>query len=87
MTEDTPPRWRCMTTGSSPTFREPRFAIIWCHWDDIPRRAEHRRGAPARHALDREANDTLPGVFGDGDWGNKDLLPDSTLADLMSTSP
>ena len=25
----------------------------------------------------------LPGGFGDGDWGNKDLLPDSTLADLI----
>src|SRR5205807_1542224 len=23
------------------------------------------------------------GVFGDGDWGNKNLLPDSTLADLI----
>ncbi|NMM22182.1 MAG: SAM-dependent DNA methyltransferase [Phycicoccus sp.] len=27
--------------------------------------------------------DTLHGVFGDGDWGNKDFLPDATLSDLI----
>lgn len=27
--------------------------------------------------------DTLAGVFGDGEWTNKDLLPDATLSDLI----
>ena len=34
-------------------------------------------------AIESANPDTLPGVFGDGDWGNKNLLPDSTLADLI----
>jgi type I restriction enzyme M protein len=34
-------------------------------------------------AIESANPDTLPGVFGDGDWGNKDLLPDATLSDLI----
>jgi type I restriction enzyme M protein len=34
-------------------------------------------------AIESANPDTLAGVFGDGDWGNKNLLPDSTLADLI----
>ncbi|NKY31307.1 type I restriction-modification system subunit M [Nocardia gamkensis] len=63
-----------------------RFAIPdGCHWNDI-RSVTRNIGATILYAM-REiesANpDTLPGVFGDGDWGNKNLLPDSTLADLI----
>ncbi|UAK31974.1 type I restriction-modification system subunit M [Nocardia asteroides] len=63
-----------------------RFAIPdGCHWNDI-RFVTSNIGAKILYAM-REiesANpDTLPGVFGDGNWGNKNLLPDSTLADLI----
>jgi type I restriction enzyme M protein len=63
-----------------------RFAIPdGCHWDDI-RSITENIGATilkAMRAIESANPDTLPGVFGDGDWGNKDLLPDSTLADLI----
>jgi type I restriction-modification system DNA methylase subunit len=63
-----------------------RFAIpVGCHWDDIRRLTQHIGAAvlAAMRAIESANPDTLPGVFGDGDWGNKDLLPDSTLADLV----
>lgn len=63
-----------------------RFAIPHgCHWNDI-RGLTQNIGAALLHAMrsiEKANPDTLPGVFGDGDWGNKDLLPDSTLADLI----
>jgi type I restriction enzyme M protein len=63
-----------------------RFAIpTGCHWDDI-RETTRDIGATvlkAMRAIESANPDTLPGVFGDGDWGNKNLLPDSTLADLI----
>lgn len=63
-----------------------RFAIPHgCHWDDI-RGVTQNIGATLLHAMrtiEKANPDTLAGVFGDGDWGNKDLLPDSTLADLI----
>ncbi|WP_019135769.1 type I restriction-modification system subunit M [Cellulomonas massiliensis] len=63
-----------------------RFAIpAGCHWDDI-RSTTENIGATivkAMRAIESANPDTLPGVFGDGDWGNKNLLPDSTLADLI----
>lgn len=63
-----------------------RFAIPdGCHWDDI-RGATSDIGTAIRTAMQQieKANpDTLPGVFGDGDWGNKNLLPDSTLSNLI----
>jgi len=63
-----------------------RFAIPdGCHWHDI-RSAIENIGATilkAMRAIESANPDTLPGVFGDGDWGNKNLLPDSTLADLI----
>lgn len=63
-----------------------RFAIPeGCHWDDI-RSVTENIGATilkAMRAIESANPDTLPGVFGDGDWGNKNLLPDSTLADLI----
>ncbi|NKZ15512.1 SAM-dependent DNA methyltransferase [Mycolicibacterium septicum DSM 44393] len=63
-----------------------RFAIPdGCHWDDI-RSVTENIGATvlqAMRAIESANPETLPGVFGDGDWGNKNLLPDSTLADLI----
>lgn len=63
-----------------------RFAIPHgCHWNDI-RGLTQNIGAALLHAMrsiEKANPDTLPGVFGDGDWGNKDLLPDSTLTDLI----
>ena len=63
-----------------------RFVIPdGCHWDDI-RSVTENIGATvlrAMRAIESANPDTLPGVFGDGDWGNKNLLPDSTLADLI----
>ena len=63
-----------------------RFVIPrGAHWADI-RRFTTNVGAAIRKAMRRieAANqDTLYGVFGDGDWGNKDFLPDSTLSDLI----
>lgn len=55
------------------------------HWSDI-REVTTNVGSAIRSAMGRieAANqDTLYGVFGDGDWGNKDFLPDSTLTDLI----
>lgn len=63
-----------------------RFAIPdGCRWDDI-RSVTTDIGSTvlkAMRAIESANPDTLPGVFGDGDWGNKNLLPDSTLADLI----
>lgn len=63
-----------------------RFAIPdGAHWDDI-RNVTSNKGAAilrAMRAIESANPDTLPGVFGEGDWGNTDLLPDSTLNDLV----
>lgn len=63
-----------------------RFAIPdGSHWDDI-RGVTQNIGTHLLHAMraiEKANPDTLPGVFGDGDWGNKDLLPDATLSDLI----
>lgn len=63
-----------------------RFAIpSGCHWRDVRAVAENIGSTVLRamRAIESANPDTLPGVFGDGDWGNKNLLPDSTLADLI----
>lgn len=63
-----------------------RFAIPdGCTWDDVRSVTVDvgRSILSAMRAIESANPDTLPGVFGDGDWGNKDLLPDSTLADLV----
>lgn len=63
-----------------------RFAIPdGCHWSDIRAVTENigQTILNAMRAIEVANPDTLPGVFGDGDWGNKNLLPDSTLADLV----
>ncbi|SDM02033.1 type I restriction enzyme M protein [Geodermatophilus siccatus] len=63
-----------------------RFAIPeGAHWKDI-RATTRNKGATllkAMRAIEAANPDSLYGVFGDGDWGNKDLLPDSTLNDLV----
>lgn len=63
-----------------------RFAIPdGCHWDDV-RSVTSNIGSKvlkAMRAIESANPDTLPGVFGDGDWGNKNLLPDWTLSDLI----
>ena len=63
-----------------------RFAIPdGCHWNDVRAVTENIGTTVLRamRAIESANSDTLPGVFGDGDWGNKNLLPDSTLADLI----
>lgn len=63
-----------------------RFAIPnGCHWRDVRAVTENIGSTvlQAMRAIESANPDTLPGVFGDGDWGNKNLLPDSTLADLI----
>ena len=63
-----------------------RFAIPdGCAWEDI-RSVTTDIGSTvlkAMRAIETSNPDTLPGVFGDGDWGNKNLLPASTLSDLI----
>ncbi|MBO0907799.1 type I restriction-modification system subunit M [Arthrobacter sunyaminii] len=63
-----------------------RFVIpAGCHWDDMRAVTTDIGSAllKAMRTIESANPDTLPGVFGDGDWGNKNLLPDSTLADLI----
>jgi type I restriction-modification system DNA methylase subunit len=63
-----------------------RFAIPGgCHWDDIRSITENigQNLLSAMRAIESANPDTLPGVFGDGDWGNKNLLPDPTLSELI----
>lgn len=63
-----------------------RFAIPpGAHWADV-RSVSKDVGAAilqAMRSIESANPDTLPGVFGDGDWGNKNLLPDRTLMDLV----
>jgi type I restriction system adenine methylase HsdM len=63
-----------------------RFAIPdGAHWTDV-RQVPKNVGTAIRKAMRdiESANpDTLAGVFGDGDWGNQNLLPDATLKDLV----
>lgn len=63
-----------------------RFAIPnGSHWDDIRKVTQNVGPAILRamHGLEAANPDTLHGVFGDGDWGNTNLLPDATLNDLI----
>ena len=63
-----------------------RFAIPeGCHWSDIRAVTDDigQTILKAMRAIESANPETLPGVFGDGEWGNKNLLPDSTLSDLV----
>lgn len=63
-----------------------RFAIPdGAHWDNV-RTVTQNVGATilkAMRAIETANPDKLTGVFGDGDWGNKNLLSDATLSDLI----
>ena len=63
-----------------------RFVVpAGAHWSDIREVTQNIGSAVLRamRAIERANPDSLTGVFGDGDWGNKNLLSDSTLADLI----
>lgn len=63
-----------------------RFAIPdGAHWADLRKVTSNvgSRLKAAMRAIESANPDTLTGVFGDGEWTNKDLLPDSTLSDLI----
>jgi type I restriction enzyme M protein len=63
-----------------------RFAIPQgAHWSDIRSVSSNVGQAilKAMRAIESANPDQLMGVFGDGDWGNKNLLPDATLRDLI----
>lgn len=56
-----------------------------CHWDDLRRLADNV-GVGLQRRLQRieQANpETLTGVFGDVQWGNKDKLPETALLNLI----
>ncbi|MCM1941508.1 type I restriction-modification system subunit M [Streptomyces sp. G3] len=63
-----------------------RFAIPDnAHWADL-RKVTSNVGTAlkaAMRAIESANSDILAGVFGDGEWTNKDLLPDATLSDLI----
>ncbi|MFE2433678.1 N-6 DNA methylase [Streptomyces sp. NPDC059409] len=63
-----------------------RFAIPnGAHWADL-REVTSNIGTALKAAMrtiESANSDTLTGVFGDGEWTNKDLLPDATLSDLI----
>ncbi|MEV4829481.1 class I SAM-dependent DNA methyltransferase [Micromonospora sp. NPDC049257] len=63
-----------------------RFAIPdGAHWQDVRKVASDVGTAilTAMRAIESANPDTLAGVFGDGDWGNKNLLPDATIKQLV----
>jgi type I restriction enzyme M protein len=63
-----------------------RFSIPeGAHWNDIRQVTEHvgAKVLSTMRAIESANQDILAGVFGDGDWGNKDLLPDATVSDLV----
>jgi type I restriction enzyme M protein len=63
-----------------------RFEIpAGCHWDEV-RATPANVGAALAHAMreiERTNPDTLYRVFGAADWGNRELLTDETLKDLI----
>lgn len=63
-----------------------RFSIPeGAHWQDVRETTQdvgHVVLGAMRHIEAANPN-TLRGVFGEGDWGNKRLLPDNTLRDLV----
>jgi type I restriction enzyme M protein len=56
-----------------------------CHWNDV-REAPSNVGAALAHAMrdiERANPDTLYRVFGAADWGNREMLTDEILKDLI----
>jgi type I restriction enzyme M protein len=65
---------------------EHRFQIPdGCHWRDIREMAANVGAALSRamREIERANPDTLYRVFGAADWGNREMLPDETLKDLV----
>lgn len=63
-----------------------RFAIPeGAHWKDIRKTTKNVGTAIQRamRAIEAANPDTLVGVFPHGDWGNRNMLPDETLKDLV----
>jgi type I restriction enzyme M protein len=63
-----------------------RFEIpAGCRWRDVRETAANVGAAMARamHEIERANPDTLHRVFGAADWGNKELLSDEILKDLV----
>lgn len=63
-----------------------RFAIPdGSHWNDIRETTENVGQAiqQAMRSIESANPQALTGVFGDGDWGNRSLLTDATLRDLV----
>ena len=55
------------------------------HWRDVRETATNvgAKILSVMRSIEAANPDTLYGVFSDGDWGNKDFLPDATLSDLV----
>src|SRR3954454_10246446 len=65
---------------------EHRFQIPdGCHWRDIRETSANVGAALSRamREIERTNPDTLYRVFGAADWGNREMLPDETLKDLI----
>lgn len=63
-----------------------RFTVpVGCHWKDV-RETPANVGAALSHAMreiERTNPDTLYRVFGAADWGNREILTDEILKDLV----
>ncbi|MEN6516663.1 MAG: class I SAM-dependent DNA methyltransferase [Methanospirillum sp.] len=68
-------------------FRENfRFQIPpECHWKEVRSTTENVGKAlnDALHCIEKANPTTLAGIFGDAQWTNKNLFPDSLLSDLI----
>ncbi len=65
---------------------EHRFQVPeGCHWQDIRETPANVGTALARamHEIERANPDTLYGVFGSADWGNREKFTDELLKDLI----
>jgi len=65
---------------------EHRFQVPdGCHWNLVRETAANVGAAIANamRGIERANQAHLYGVFGDGQWGNKDRLPDALLKDLV----
>ncbi len=86
-TRKPPKRRRCSEMPTPVEFPEVhRFHIPeGCHWRDIRETPANIGAALARamREIERTNPDTLYRVFGASDWGNRELLGDATLKDLI----
>lgn len=56
-----------------------------CHWNDLRNTPKDIGQAILKcmHEIEKANPNTLYGIFGDANWGNKDRLSDTTLKDLI----